>query len=113
MSTRKTVGAYELVDHGIENPQYFQGCGTAFTDYDHVVTGIGDNPAEAIEDALESMAQMDYDTETMENRIKADEGWDEIPTTPDVHDDHADSDVDDDDSDGPYYHVSIRWSDAD
>ncbi len=47
---------YELIDHGIHHPDYFQGCGTAFTDYDHLVTGIGDNLAEAIEDCLEQMA---------------------------------------------------------
>ena len=47
---------WDIIDHGIENSQYFQGCGTAFTNYENVVTGTGDNPQEALEDALESIA---------------------------------------------------------
>lgn len=54
--TKLKVGAIELVDHGITGSQYFQGCGTTFTQYDHVVTGAGDNPSEALNDALEQMA---------------------------------------------------------
>jgi hypothetical protein len=68
----KAIVEFEIVDHGIENEQYFQGCGIAFTEYDDVATGIGDTLEEAIDDALESLAQNDWDTEGMEARIKAD-----------------------------------------
>jgi len=51
------IGKFELVDHGIDGSQYFQGCGTTFTEYHHVVTGCGDNFAEALDDALEMLAQ--------------------------------------------------------
>jgi hypothetical protein len=116
---RRKVSSYELVDHGIENPQYFQGCGTEFTDFDDVVTGIGDNPAEAINDALEAIAQgeLNIDVEDLEARILADEGWSEFPDTPSVQDYIAENcEPDDDDSDEPpdlYYHVSIRYNVAD
>ena len=58
---RKTVVEFEMVDHGIENSQYFQGCGLSHTDYDDIATGIGNDPAEAIDDALESLAQNDWE----------------------------------------------------
>ena len=47
---------YELLDHGQDHSQYFQGCGTAYTDYDNATTGIGDTPAEALEDCIEQIA---------------------------------------------------------
>ena len=53
----KKIESFELVDHGIDSPSYFQGCGTAFTDYKHCVTGNGDNPREALDDLLEQVAQ--------------------------------------------------------
>ena len=70
----QTISDYELIDHGIDNSQYFQGCGTCFTSFDNVVTGCGDNFAEALEDALDSIAQQtDGDvTEGLEARIRAD-----------------------------------------
>lgn len=82
----KPVIDYELIDHGIEHSQYFQGCGTTFTDFDECVTGIGSDPAEAIGDALEQLAQDDWETEELEKRILADEGWTEFPTYPSVED---------------------------
>ncbi len=66
---RKRIGQFELVDHGIEHEQYFQGCGLAFTEFEDIATGIGDNPAEAIDDCLEQLACNDWDTEGMEERI--------------------------------------------
>lgn len=34
----KKVIDYQIVDHGFESPSYFQGCGTAFTEFDDVAT---------------------------------------------------------------------------
>src|ERR1035438_5584528 len=83
---RKTVVEFEMVDHGIENSQYFQGCGLSHTDYDDIATGIGNDPAEAIDDALESLAQNDWDVEGMEKRILAQEfpRKRKLPTRPSV-----------------------------
>ncbi len=103
-STRRAIAAFELIDHGIEHSQYFQGCGIAFTDYQDVATGIGDDPAEAIDDALESLAQADWETDGMEQRIMAEMGIDELPHEPSVHDMTTDSDGDCE----LHYHVSIR-----
>jgi hypothetical protein len=99
-------GEFELIDHGIEHCQYFQGCGMAYTQFGNVVTGIGDNPAEAIDDCLEQIAQAGFDTEGMEARIMADERWEALRTTPSVIDECGE------DCDGVYYHVSIRWNPA-
>jgi hypothetical protein len=103
---QKGIGEFELIDHGIEHSQYFQGCGIAFSSYRNVVTGIGDNPAEAIDDCLEQIAQAGFDTEGMEARIMAQEGWESLPTTPDVQTECGE------DCEEIYYHVLIRWNSA-
>lgn len=54
-ATAKLV-RYDVIFHGIDHSQYFPGCGTAFSDYDHCVTGIGDTAKEALSDCLEQMA---------------------------------------------------------
>ena len=45
----------EIIDHGRMYSQYFQGCGTSFTRFTHVWTGIGDSSKEAYNDALDQM----------------------------------------------------------
>jgi len=82
------VGEFELVDHGIDNPQYFQGCGTSFTKYEYCATGCGDNPVEALDDLLEMVSQhcgegdQFFDTEGLEARILADLDLKEMPDHP-------------------------------
>ena len=99
----KRIGEFELIDHGAEHSQYFQGCGVAFTSFENVVTGIGDNPAASIDDCLEQIAQCGFDTEGMEARIMQQEGWEVLPTTPDVQTVYGNiEDI--------HYHVSIRWN---
>ena len=94
----KRIGEFEVIDHGIEHSQYFQGCGV--TSFANVVTGIGNNPAEAIDDCLEQIAQCGFDTEGMESRILAQEGLEAIPEAPSVAEEDCDA----------HYHVSIRWN---
>lgn len=96
----KTISEFELVDHGIQNDQYFQGCGIAFTEYEDIATGCGNDPAEAIDDALESLAQGDWDCEDMEQRIIDQEFATKrkFPTKPSVPLSSEDC----------YYYVSIR-----
>ena len=46
---------FEIVRHGIEYPDYFEGCGVSLTPYDFVLTETGDSEVAAIlnlEDAL-------------------------------------------------------------
>jgi len=56
---------YEIINHGMEHSQYFQGCGTSFTRFTHVWTGIGDSSKEAYNDALEQMAMEDEQAAAM------------------------------------------------
>jgi len=66
----KTVVEYEIVDHGFESSQYFQGYGIACTDFDDVATGIGETADEAWEDALDQLAQSDWDTSSIKGKSK-------------------------------------------
>jgi len=97
----KPIVEFEVVDHGIDHEQYFQGCGVAFTEFEDVVTGIGDNPAEAIDDALEQLAMNDWDVDGMEKRILEQElpGKRKLPVKPRVLARHGDE---------AHYYVSIR-----
>lgn len=47
---------YEIINHGYEHSQYFQGCGTYGTYFDFSVTGCGMNAKEAYEDAAKQVA---------------------------------------------------------
>lgn len=52
---------YEIINHGYDHSQYFQGCGTYGSSFDHVVTGCGYNAKEAYNDALDQLAQRHSD----------------------------------------------------
>ena len=62
----KTITCFEIVDHGINLIQYFQGCGVSRTKFTDVAKGCGDNPAEALADALETLAQDGWDVSKVE-----------------------------------------------
>src|SRR5947209_1066992 len=103
----RKIGAFEVVDHGIEHSQYFTGCGVAFTPYTDCATGIGDNPAGALEDLLETVAQQGFDVADLEPRILEDLDLSAMPESPSVSDD-----ADGEDRDGCelFYHLSLRWT---
>lgn len=68
----------EIVNHGPEGEQYFQGCGTSGTEHTHVVTGCGDTLREALEDALNQAADAPDGGPyaTLERHVKAfKRGW--------------------------------------
>lgn len=65
----KTVTGHQILDHGVEGSQYFQGCGVSHTEYTEVYTGIGDSAHEALEDALEQAAMSDWDVESIKNDL--------------------------------------------
>lgn len=46
----------QVIIHGADHPDYFQGCGTAFSDYNFCVTGCGMSAKQAFEDALDQLA---------------------------------------------------------
>ena len=66
----KQVVEYEVIDHGLESSQYFQGCGVAFTPFADVATGTGDTAREAFEDALDSLAENDWDVSKIKGKSK-------------------------------------------
>jgi len=107
---KKKIGNFELVDHGIDGSQYFQGCGTSFTEFEHVTTGCGDTPAEAFDDLMDMVAQYgattgepttlvgddgveyvnpdawySFDTEGLEKRILKAEGIKKFPNKPSAY----------------------------
>jgi len=101
---RMRVTEFEVIDHGIEHSQYFQGCGTSGTLFDHVRTGIGNHPADAIEDCLEQIAEEGVDTEDLEEQLLEDAGLEEWPTVPKAIDPFGD------DFSEIWYHVSIQYN---
>lgn len=48
---------YQIINHGWDNSQYFQGCGVAYTKFTDAVTGGGMDAVEAYADALEQVYQ--------------------------------------------------------
>ena len=85
----KIPSDYEIINHGIDYPDYFPGCGTTFTGYTDVGTGIGNTPHEALDDALEQLAIDDWYVEDIENDLS------------------EESEIDDGDTEANYY-VSVR-----
>ena len=47
---------YEIINHGYDHSQYFQGCGTYGTPFEYVATGCGMTAKEAYEDAVDQIA---------------------------------------------------------
>ena len=97
--TQTKVSDYQILDHGIETSQYFQGCGVAFSRFTDVVTGCGNDYAEALDDALESMAQNNIDVESFDDEVANAKNHEIESVPPDAED--------------CYYYVSIRYSLAD
>jgi hypothetical protein len=57
-NVQRLVVKYEIVDHGLDTSDYFQGCGVALTKYDECATGVGDSKREAARDAMEQLAHL-------------------------------------------------------
>lgn len=66
----KKIAQYEVIDHGFDGEQYFQGCGVAYTEFSYVATGIGETAREAFDDALEGLAQADWDISTIKGKSR-------------------------------------------
>jgi hypothetical protein len=76
-ASKKTVGEWETVDHGVTASDYFQGAGSG--DYDMVFTGIGYSLKEALEDAAEQLASAGWEIpEGLEKEIEEADDKDEV-----------------------------------
>lgn len=62
---------FEVVDLGIDYPDYFQGFGCCHTEFSRSAVGTGDTPREALDNALEDVAQQDttVDVDQLEHDI--------------------------------------------
>lgn len=88
---------YEIISHGMERSDYFQGCGVSFTSFDHCITGIGSNEKEAYEDAVEQVYKVDDNADALRLPTRP-RGIRSRPTVPASSEDL-------------YFYVSIRWRD--
>lgn len=100
---------YQILRHGVESSDYFQGCGTSHTQFDHVQTGIGDTEEEAFNDAIESIAMSESFAEGEIERLEKEHGenWDgrNVQAVCGL----SDEEVEGNDS-LPYWRVSIRYN---
>lgn len=102
------ITSYQILRHGVEHSQYFQGCGTSFTSFDNADTGIGDTEKEAFEDALECIAMSEsFEAGEIERLESENTEWD----SRDVQTVLGASDEDMEDSEC-HWHVSIRYNTA-
>lgn len=98
-----TILTYEIINHGVEHPDYFQGCGVANTEYTDVVTGIGHSPYTAMEDALETLAAgLDFDSHFWDGELA------KMPKESDLTDDPWEEDIEVQRVNECFHHVSIR-----
>ena len=75
----KNIKAYEIINHGYEHSQYFQGCGTSFTDFTDVATGCGNDAKEAYEDAVEQLATSGWNVDKLPSRPAGIRKRDKVP----------------------------------
>ena len=112
---KSTVTDFEVVDHGIDGAQYFQGCGVSFTAFEHVVTGCGDTFADAVDDALESISQTcayaPGGFDQFEALIMADAPAN-APSVSKYLESQGVADDDTEEDSEMYYYVSIRYNTA-
>lgn len=86
---------FEIESLGVEWPDYFQGYGSE--NFDCAVTGIGENAAEAYDDALEMIAQEGTDVESMPKKPRGIRKSDKVPAGSRGEE-------------SPYYYVGIRYN---
>jgi hypothetical protein len=91
------ITKFELISHGFDHSQYFQGCGTSFTEFDHVQTGCGGSEKEAFEDALEQLCMNHSGVNTWDIEVEAGKLSQETPK--DIPEDNE-----------VYFYYSIRYN---
>ena len=51
------IKEFQLIDHGVDGSQYFQGCGVSCTGWNGAFTGFGSTFQEALDDAIEQACE--------------------------------------------------------
>ncbi len=80
------VTKYELQDLGVDHAQYFQGAGTAFTDWSECFVGVGESARNAAEDAI-TQACIALDSDTALLQAIPDSELEGFSAEPDAHND--------------------------
>lgn len=90
----------QINDFGVDNSQYFQGDSAMYTSFDNCEVGCGSNFKEAVEDALESIAQQvsSADFDVIEKEVYADADYLSADTSLEAEGDEM------------YYYVSIYYN---
>lgn len=91
--------AFEVISHGFDHSQYFQGCGLFRSPFNSVVTGAGGCEKEALEDALEQMAGNGASLSLIE-QIEKSEDWSET----------RNEEADAEEMNEVHYFLSIRYN---
>lgn len=101
----KTITDFEIINHGIEGEQYFQGCGVAFSKFKNVVTGIGNTEKDALVDAMEQIDESEFGgmpNEIVVAMVNANDK-DTVQSSLNLTDEEAEDC-------SSYFYVSIRWN---
>lgn len=105
----KRITDYQIVDHGIDHPQYFQGCCTSYTAFSECCTGIGEDYKAALDDCLEQIACSGIDdVSIIEPELDKEHDGESVS-------EYLESEgieIDDGESTELYYYVSIRFNTA-
>ncbi len=110
----KSISSFEIIDHGIDHAQYFQGCGVSFTEFEYVVTGYGQNAKEAFSDALDQIVNQDFEIKTIAESREGDsydsDGAEQNSVAKYLESQNMTENTEDiaEDSELGYY-LSIRW----
>ena len=65
----KKINDFSVNLRGPMMPDYYDGCGVTFTDWEDVFSGTGFTTDEAVEDALDCAAESDWDTSTIDEEV--------------------------------------------
>lgn len=96
------ITEFEIVNHGYEHAQYFQGCGVSFTRFSEIVTGVGDDAVEAYRNAVEQIWNSGVDADALPERPRG-MGITRRNVVPASHRDEGSE---------CYWYVSIRWNES-
>lgn len=79
MSDARVAFRWEVIDHHIDHPSYFQGCGVALTEFADAATGTGNSPQEAFDDALEQLASGGWCLDLVTDKLSDESALSEEP----------------------------------
>lgn len=98
----------QIIDHGVRHSDNLYGCGTSFSGFTDVATGIGGSFREALNDAIDRIAMQHGDDLALFNADQFDPFVDAADGTPDVPENEFGEALED-----TYHYVSVRFTASD